>query len=67
MKTSNKDIEGHTRLQFKSDPEASKAYQKVKKMLKKIADDDSGVLVLTGRILIIPQSLDFRPANAVML
>lgn len=67
MKITQKDIEGHRRLQFKTASDAGKAHQKVKKMLKKVSDDETGILVLTGTTLILPQSLKFNPSNVVEL
>lgn len=59
----SREIEGHRKLQFKNSAEASKAYQRVKKIIKK-TEDENGVLVLMGSALIIPRSIVFNPDNA---
>lgn len=58
-----KKIEGHRKLEFKNSVEASKAYQKVKKLIRKTEDSD-GVLVLMGKVFILPRSIVFNPDNA---
>lgn len=65
MKTTQS-IEGHKKLEFKTSSEASKAFQKVKRLIKK-TEDAGGILVLRGCIMIIPSGVDFNPANAIEL
>ena len=63
MANIQRNIEGHRKLEFKTTSDAGKAHQKVKRLIRKMSDED-GILVLTGKVLIFPSSINFNPVNA---